>query len=140
MTIKGPSARSRDFDSQEHTIRPISKKTAVTGAPSPAPGAKSTFGSSAPAASSAAGNVGSDSSAAARSPAKSHLGAKFELPPRLDVVYREQSVEDYSDLFADNDSVFDHRVNQVVKKVHHVGAAGLERRRLLTCGPGCSSD
>ncbi|XP_044715609.1 kinase [Hirsutella rhossiliensis] len=118
LTIKGPSARSRDFDSQEQTIRPIPKKTAAkaTDAPRPPQSAESSFGSLAPAASSAAGSVGPGSWAAPRSPSKSHLGSKFELPPRLDVVYREQGVEDYSDLFADNDSVFDHRVNQAVKK------------------------
>ncbi|KAI0408822.1 hypothetical protein F4802DRAFT_604621 [Xylaria palmicola] len=36
---------------------------------------------------------------------------KFELPPRPDLVYREQSVEDYSDLFDDNDDgVFNQRL------------------------------
>jgi redox-sensitive bicupin YhaK (pirin superfamily) len=30
-------------------------------------------------------------------------GNKFELPSRPDLAYREQSVEDYSDIFGDND-------------------------------------
>lgn len=33
-------------------------------------------------------------------------GGKFELPPRRDLLFREQSTEDYSDLFDDNDNVF----------------------------------
>ncbi|KAL2266281.1 hypothetical protein VTJ83DRAFT_5633 [Remersonia thermophila] len=39
----------------------------------------------------------------------------FELPPRPDLIYREQSTEDYSDLFADNDHVFDRRLSLVSK-------------------------
>ncbi|KAI2627271.1 cell division control protein [Hypomontagnella submonticulosa] len=37
---------------------------------------------------------------------KSSPHKRFELPSRPDLVYREQSVEDYSDLFNDNDDVF----------------------------------
>lgn len=47
---------------------------------------------------------------------KNPLNNKFELPSRPDVVYREQSVEDYSDLFDDNDNVFNQQLN-LVKKV-----------------------
>ncbi|POR35959.1 Septation [Tolypocladium paradoxum] len=113
LTIKGPSSRYRDLDSQEHTIRPIPRKTAAKAAETPKSHhrAKSGSGKAAQAAV-AAGSSGP------RSPSKPHMGSKFELPSRPDVVYREQSVEDYSDLFVDNDSVFDHRVNQAVKKVH----------------------
>lgn len=49
-----------------------------------------------------------------KSPSK-HLGNKFELPARPEIAYREQSVEDYSDLFADNDNVFDRRMSLVQK-------------------------
>lgn len=112
LTIKGPSSRYRDLDSQEHTIRPIPRKTAAKAAETPKSHhrAKSSSGKSAQAAAAAAVLSGP------RSPSKPHIGSKFELPSRPDVVYREQSVEDYSDLFVDNDSVFDHRVNQAVKK------------------------
>ncbi|KAI1737503.1 hypothetical protein F4680DRAFT_427949 [Xylaria scruposa] len=40
---------------------------------------------------------------------KSNVSNKFELPPRPDVVYREKSVEDYSDLFDNNDGVLNQR-------------------------------
>ncbi len=46
---------------------------------------------------------------------KAQFPTKFELPPRPDIIYREQSVEDYSDLLADNDSVFDNKPNLVLK-------------------------
>lgn len=57
---------------------------------------------------------GVSNAAQSKSPVRP-LGTKFELPPRPDVIYREQSVEDYSDLFADNDHVFDRRLNLVSK-------------------------
>jgi hypothetical protein len=47
--------------------------------------------------------------------AKSQAGNKFELPSRPVMVYREQSVEDYSDLFDDNDGVLNQRLS--LKKV-----------------------
>lgn len=47
--------------------------------------------------------------------AKSSVSNKFELPPHPGMAYREQSVEDYSDLFADNDGVFSQRLS--LKKV-----------------------
>jgi hypothetical protein len=50
-----------------------------------------------------------------KSPTKAQFGGKFELPPRPDVIYREQATEDYSDLFADNDSVFNQKLNLVTK-------------------------
>ncbi|PNY27545.1 Septation [Tolypocladium capitatum] len=117
LTIKGPSSRYRDLDSQEHTIRPIPRKmeAKAAGTPKSHHRAKSSCGKSAPAAA-AAGSSGP------RSPSKQHTGSKFELPSRPDVAYREQSVEDYSDLFVDNDSDFDHRVNQAVKKARGVRA------------------
>jgi hypothetical protein len=45
-------------------------------------------------------------------------GNKFELPSRPDLAYREQSIEDYSDIFGDNDQddlVFNHRLSQMKK-------------------------
>jgi hypothetical protein len=47
--------------------------------------------------------------------AKSTAGNQFQLPPRPDVLYREQSVEDYSDLFDDNDAILNQRLS--LKKV-----------------------
>ncbi|KAL7623116.1 Protein kinase of the Mitotic Exit Network [Parahypoxylon ruwenzoriense] len=45
-----------------------------------------------------------------KSQPKNRLGSVFELPPRPDLAYREHSVEDYSDVFDDNDSVFNQRL------------------------------
>lgn len=47
---------------------------------------------------------------------KGLVGNKFELPARPDLAFREQSVEDYSDLFDDNDGVFNQRLG-LMKKV-----------------------
>ncbi|KAL8416289.1 hypothetical protein RB596_006739 [Gaeumannomyces avenae] len=55
------------------------------------------------------------SSSQAKSPTKLNFGSKFELPPRPDLIYREQSVEDYSDLFDEGDHVFDNRLSLVPK-------------------------
>ncbi|OTA70025.1 cell division control protein [Hypoxylon sp. EC38] len=50
-----------------------------------------------------------------KSQPKNYLGSRFQLPSRPDVVYREQSVEDYSDLFDDNESVFGQPLGQAKK-------------------------
>ncbi|KAI8633588.1 hypothetical protein F5Y19DRAFT_461944 [Xylariaceae sp. FL1651] len=42
--------------------------------------------------------------------AKSFAGSKFELPSRPDMIYREQSMEDYSDLFDGNDGSLSQRL------------------------------
>lgn len=91
LTIKG----LHDFDAQEQTIRPKRPKET--------PGhtrSKSSIKMSTP---------------GPKSPSK--MNKRFELPARLDLTYREQSVEDFSDLFAGDEHVFDRRVNQVIKKV-----------------------
>lgn len=106
LTIKGP-AQQRD-EVQDQTLRPIHKR-AVT----------STDTKSHQRNKSSSGKIGAivASSSGPKSPSKSHFGSKFELPPRPDVVYREQSVEDFSDLFVDNDEAFNHRVNRAVRRV-----------------------
>lgn len=111
VTIKG-SSHFLDNDSQEQTIRPFPRRVAdktVESTKFSHQRAKSSLG-----------KIPSLNSGLTRpkSPPKNHLGGgKFELPARPDLAYREQSVEDYSDLFVDNDNVFDSRVNQAVKKV-----------------------
>lgn len=107
MTIKGPS-HFQDLDPQEQTIRPPPRRVekATTGSPRAHHRAKSSLSRPAGALS---------SSHQHKSPPKSHFN-KFEIPSRPDVFYREQSVEDYSDLFVENDSVFDRKPNQGVKK------------------------
>lgn len=54
-------------------------------------------------------------------PVKSQTEAKFVLPTRTASLFREQSVEDYSDLFVDNDTVFDKRLNIIkVRELQHI--------------------
>jgi hypothetical protein len=122
MTIKGFSD-SYDYDSQEKTIRPIRKPDRNTDAVKSHHRAKSST-------SKLPSNFASPK---ARSPPKS----KFELPARPDLAYREQSVEDYSDLFVESDKVFDHRVSQAVKKVRSISFSPSRTRQPLTPDRAC---
>lgn len=103
LTIKGPRHHLPEIDTQEQTIRPLPKKADKAEEPKPQHGHRRQRSKASP-----------PGPSQARSPVKAHLGGKFELPSRPDLIYREQSVEDYSDLFADNDSVFT-RPNPVIK-------------------------
>ncbi|OIW23703.1 hypothetical protein CONLIGDRAFT_140671 [Coniochaeta ligniaria NRRL 30616] len=94
MTIKPPS-QFAEFDPQEQTIRPFPKKTEKAADTKPQQGHRRQ-----------GSRASGPRSSHPKSPTKPHLGAKFELPPRPDLMFREQSVEDYSDLLADDDSVF----------------------------------
>lgn len=108
MTIRGPSFY-RDFDSQEKTIRPSPRQVdRLLADPSPRSHRRTKSSLDQP--------YRGSHLTKAQSPPKPAMGAgfmsnKFELPSRPDLVYREQSVEDYSDLFVDNDSVFDQAPN-----------------------------
>lgn len=103
LTIKGPR-HVPEVELQEQTIRPLPKKTD-----------KSTLQKAQPGHRRQRSKASAPGPPQATSPVKPHLGGKFELPPRPDLIYREQSTEDYSDLLADNDSVFNNRLNPVVK-------------------------
>lgn len=102
VTIKGLGHWS-EIDPQEQTIRPLPKKTE-----------KQSDARSQQAHRRQRSKPGAPNSSHPKSPVKA-LGTKFELPPRPDVIYREQSTEDYSDLFADNDHVFDRRLSLASK-------------------------
>ncbi|KAK3327840.1 putative SEPH-like protein [Cercophora scortea] len=95
LTIKG-LAHWSGMEPQEQTIRPLAKKSEAPAGPRPQQGHRRQKSSKA----------STSSASRPKSPTKNQLGAKFELPPRPDVLYREQSAEDYSDLFADNDSAY----------------------------------
>ncbi len=110
MTIKGN--RFQDFELEDQTLRP---RKADYGAGSPSYSHRRNKSSL----SRPGGGLGGNLSQQHRSPPKAPY-SKFELPSRPDVFYREQSIEDYSDLFVDNDSVFDRNPNQAVKKVSYV--------------------
>ncbi|KAI0012618.1 cell division control protein [Xylariaceae sp. FL0662B] len=106
MAMKKPQS-VHDEDPLEQTIRPSSK---------PQPKSEKAAESKAPQATkssarkrSASGHQGQ------KAQAKNELGNKFKLPLRPDLAYREHSVEDYSDLFDDNDSVFNQRLGLTKK-------------------------
>ncbi|QYS97640.1 Protein kinase [Trichoderma simmonsii] len=109
MTIKGPNNELYQ-ESQEQTIRPVSRRMTAS---KPASPPKVVHQASRPTLSQA---VTSPNLSRTKSPPKPHFGNKFELPPRPGAIYREQSSEDYSDLFSDDDSVFDQKVHQAVRK------------------------
>ncbi|CAN8106471.1 unnamed protein product [Discula destructiva] len=48
-------------------------------------------------------------------PSKPSLSSKFELPLRPEAIYREQSTEDFSDLFPESDSLFTRKMNRATK-------------------------
>ncbi|EHK39492.1 hypothetical protein TRIATDRAFT_231437 [Trichoderma atroviride IMI 206040] len=105
MTIKGPNQQAY-IEAQEQTIRPMSRKAIAPKPPSPPKMLHQRSKSSMDPA------AVSPNLSKAKSPPKSHFGNKFELPPRPGAMFREQSSEDYSDLFSDDDSVFDQKVHQ----------------------------
>ncbi|SPQ21983.1 4c1c0749-3f0d-4a55-94ab-df64d9edd449 [Thermothielavioides terrestris] len=102
VTIKGLGHWS-EMDLQEETIRPLPKKTEKTRE-------SRLRGQEHHGHRRQRSGKGGSNSSQPKSPVKP-LGTKFELPPRPDIIYREQSTEDYSDLFADNDHVFDRRLS-----------------------------
>lgn len=117
VTIKNLRSHMTESDTQQ-TIRPTPKK--------PDPVERSEKRAEAEAKAQKPGKRRSSKalSSQAKSPTKLSLGSKFELPPRPDLIYREQSVEDYSDLFDGDDQVFDNRLNLVPK---------VDRRPRLLC-------
>ena len=96
VTIKGP-IEAPDFDSHElETIRPYQHKPPMMLGTKPMkPPARKTS-TSVP--------------QRPESPVKVQAEHKFVIPSRPATLYREQSIEDYSDLFVENDSVFDRKL------------------------------
>jgi hypothetical protein len=101
VTIKGPHVAVETESHELETIRPYRiKPTIVTQdiRPEPKPSNRKPSRSEPP---------------RPKSPIKAQVGQKFVLPARPANIYREQSVEDYSDLFVDNESVFDKRLDLI---------------------------
>jgi hypothetical protein len=101
MTIKGPYKNTEQDSHELETIRPYRvKPTIITQDLKPAVAPKA---------------IGRKISTSApprpASPIKALAEARFVIPSQPAALYREQSVEDYSDLFVDNDGVFDRRLN-----------------------------
>ncbi|KAK5992188.1 Cytokinesis protein sepH [Cladobotryum mycophilum] len=127
LTIKGPNIRHLP-DPQEQTIRPSHRRSKTSMSPPKIlhQRSKSTIDQT----------IGMPTPSRTRSPNKVNFGNRFELPPRPGVIYREQSFDDYSDLFADNDTLFDQKVNQAVKKgLRHSDAPQLFHPSDLTSLP-----
>lgn len=105
VTIKAPR-RTQEAESHElETIRPYKvKPTVITQPRKPSIGAKTSSKPSSRKASKV-------DAPRLIPPIKTSGEHKFILPARPAVMYREQSVEDYSDLCIENDSVFDKRLN-----------------------------
>lgn len=101
LTIKGP-AQQRD-ETQEQTLRPVPRKAATSADVRSHQRTRSNAAKGITAAMAQSGLLS----------ASKDRSNKIELPVRPDVVYREQGVEDYSDLFIDNDGAFN-RANQAV--------------------------
>lgn len=101
MTIKAPRNNAEPDTHEIETIRPYRvKPTVITQELKPAVSVKSS-----------PRKVSTNVPSRARSPVKVQVESKFVLPRRPASVFREQSVEDYSDLFVDNESVFDRRLD-----------------------------
>jgi len=103
VTIKGPRKVAEPDNHELETIRPYRvKPTIITQDIKPAVAPKTSTR-----------KVSTSAPPRPKSPVKTQSEAKFVLPARPSSMYREGSVEDYSDLFVDNDSVFDKRLNIV---------------------------
>lgn len=106
VTIK-PSRRSLENDSRElETIRPYRiKPTLITQEVRP------------PTSRMQSRKVSRTEPPRPRSPVKAQIqpeaGGRFLLPARPAILFREMSMEDYSDLQIDNDNVFDRRLNVI---------------------------
>lgn len=101
MTIKGPYKNTEPDSHELETIRPYKvKPTIITQDIKPAVAPKPT-----------GRKVSTSAPPRPASPIKALAEARFVLPARPAALYREQSVEDYSDLFVDTDGVFDRRLN-----------------------------
>ncbi|KAG9240832.1 cell division control protein-like protein 15 [Calycina marina] len=102
MTIKGP-LRSIEPDTHElETIRPYRVKSTVLTQGLPLPASRKM--------SSRKTSISVPPPSRPLSPIKAQV-AKFMLPAKPAALYKEQSVEDYSDLVFDSEGVFDRRLN-----------------------------
>jgi hypothetical protein len=109
MTIKGPlKSTELDFHEQE-TIRPAPRGPKIITETRAAVPVKS--------------HTRKQSNAIPprpRTAGKEKMAPKFNFPSRSPAMFREQSVEDFSDICVDNDSAFDRRLSliKVSYKVH----------------------
>lgn len=124
LTVKHSIQSVQEEDPQEKTIRPnwkIPAKPDKKADPKPQP-AKSSH------------RKRPSSHQKTKSQSKNQLGSKFELPARPDLAYREQSVEDYSDVFEGDDSIFNQGLGLTKKvRISHIkSTTRLELPQILT--------
>lgn len=111
LTIKVAKNTSQDdsFDAQEKTIRPLPRKAEKN---------QDLFSSHARNHSRTFSRSSTAPVSGGKSPTKSSFpNNKIELPSRPDMLYREQSIEDFSDLHFDSDHVFSKDLNLAARRV-----------------------
>lgn len=109
QSVKSPESSSRTFveqDSQEQTIRPIPRRSSKSVEASKAPHGHKKSRSK---------QSSSNVPLLKKVPSKLSLSSKFELPLRRENIYREQSTEDFSELFQESDSLFSRKMSRATK-------------------------
>jgi hypothetical protein len=101
MTIKGPFKQVESDTRELDTIRPVLNESGVK----PAMGSKSH-----------SRKQSGPTSQRPKISGKDKAEMKFAIPSRPAVLYREQSVEDYSDILIENENLFDRRLNLIKVK------------------------
>lgn len=107
QTIKSPR-QFIDQDSQEQTIRPMPRRSSKSTESS----GKMQHGHKKSRSKQSSSNL---PPILPKVPSKPSLGGRFELPQRPETIYREQSTEDFSDLFPESDSLFTRKMSRASK-------------------------
>lgn len=106
---KGASRQFLDQDPQEQTIRPTPRRSSKSAEASRTPQQHAGHGHRR----SRSKQVSSSNvPLQQKQPPKTALGNKFELPMRPEALYREQSIEDFSDFFPEADNLFSKKTNR----------------------------
>lgn len=106
QTVKSSSRQPLDLDPQEQTIRPTPRRSSKSTESS-----KAQHGHKKNRSKQSSSNV----PLLQKDPSKPSLSSKFELPLRPEAIYREQSTEDFSDLFPESDSLFSRKMSRARK-------------------------
>lgn len=117
QTVKSSSRQFVEQDPQEQTIRPTPRRPSKSTESS-----KAQHGHKKNRSKQSSSNV----PLLQKVPSKPSLSNKFELPLRPETIYREQSTEDFSDLFPESDSLFTRKMNRARKVSPH--ASGIPYR------------
>ncbi|KAJ4396125.1 Protein kinase of the Mitotic Exit Network [Gnomoniopsis smithogilvyi] len=106
QTVKSSSRQFLDQDPQEQTIRPMPRRSSKS-----AESSKVQHGHKKNRSKQSSSNV----PLLQKEASKPSLSSKFELPLRPEAIYREQSTEDFSDLFPESDSLFTRKMSRARK-------------------------